>query len=230
MQMIILCELVVLNAILVISVNGFLDYKIMEGYFEAKYIKYAAIVGCFNRRVSNINQVIIPDSFKPNYKHMGLILDGDCDMAEDFLLQCGRYKYFDVRHHWLILSSTKKVLNIFKNVGMYINSNIQVVYPGRNGKGGIKHYTIDEVYNPSSDRGGTLKHYNIGFYNENNGYNTKDEYKYWIRRNMTGVTLKTMIVVGALERMTVDYGSSPLFVRADRAKVIDYGRRIWSLR
>lgn len=37
-------------------------------------------------------------------------------------------------------------------------------------------------------------------------------------------------MVGALERKSIDFGSSPLFLRADRAQVIDYGRNTWILR
>lgn len=37
-------------------------------------------------------------------------------------------------------------------------------------------------------------------------------------------------MVGALERKVIDFGSSPLFLREDRARVIDYGRNTWILR
>nr|XP_023011564.1 glutamate receptor 1-like [Leptinotarsa decemlineata] len=37
-------------------------------------------------------------------------------------------------------------------------------------------------------------------------------------------------LVGALSEQSVDYGSSPLFVRTDRATVMEYGRRTWTLR
>ncbi|CAH1113584.1 unnamed protein product [Psylliodes chrysocephalus] len=37
-------------------------------------------------------------------------------------------------------------------------------------------------------------------------------------------------LVGALQRKQIDYGSSPLFVRTDRAEVMEYGRRTWTLR
>ncbi|KAJ8972992.1 hypothetical protein NQ317_009428 [Molorchus minor] len=37
-------------------------------------------------------------------------------------------------------------------------------------------------------------------------------------------------LVGALESRSIDYGSSPLFVRSDRARVMEYGRRTWILR
>lgn len=37
-------------------------------------------------------------------------------------------------------------------------------------------------------------------------------------------------LVGYLERKETDYGSSPLFVRADRGEVIDYGRKAYVMR
>lgn len=37
-------------------------------------------------------------------------------------------------------------------------------------------------------------------------------------------------IVGNLDQHLIDYGSSPLFVRTDRAEVMEYGRRTWILR
>lgn len=37
-------------------------------------------------------------------------------------------------------------------------------------------------------------------------------------------------MAGELERKVIDYGSSPLFYRRIRAKVLDYGRQTWTLR
>lgn len=37
-------------------------------------------------------------------------------------------------------------------------------------------------------------------------------------------------MAGDLERRVIDYGSSPLIVRSDRAEILSYGHRMWILR
>lgn len=42
--------IVVLQFVLVISVSGFLDYEIIEGYFRKRFINYATVIGCFSKK------------------------------------------------------------------------------------------------------------------------------------------------------------------------------------
>lgn len=42
--------IIVLYFALVISVSGYLDYDMIEGYFKRKFINYATIIGCFSRK------------------------------------------------------------------------------------------------------------------------------------------------------------------------------------
>lgn len=113
------------------------------------------------------------------------------------MFQSGKYKYFHEKHHWLILISKENFTYLFDNVDMYINANIEIIYPDNFPS--LKNYTIQAVYNPSFTQGGTIKFYKVGFYNTVDGYKVKEAYpKYFLRRNMTGVHLKTMIVVRIL--------------------------------
>ncbi|KAJ8963510.1 hypothetical protein NQ317_010575, partial [Molorchus minor] len=114
----------------------------------------------------------------------------------------GNYKCFDDRHHWLILTSYRTFLNDFDNVTLYINANIQVIYPKEN-VSHVNNFTVEDVYNPSSNRGGILNHRTLGFYNKMEGYVAREKgCKYWIRRNMTGVTLKTIVVVSSGSKLS----------------------------
>ncbi|XP_072397594.1 ionotropic receptor 75a-like [Diabrotica undecimpunctata] len=186
--------------------------------------------------------------------------------------------------------------NFFENVEFYVNSDIIILY--KLFENGLNIYKLEDMYNPASMKGGQLKRRNIGFYNSTVGGFKKDqEYKYWLRRNLTGITLKSMLVapfnfegpleeyfqnksvnvldlkiknfnkfqyqilgycadyynytkkdilvktwgylrpdgtfdgmVGALSSREIDYGNSPLILRADRAKFVQYGGLTWMLR
>ncbi|XP_018571126.1 glutamate receptor 2-like [Anoplophora glabripennis] len=308
MQMMQLSRLIaVLYFVLVISVSGFLDCEIIEGYIKKRFINHVTIIGCFSKKeqlkivkkltsklmtsVLNLNKTNIHQTLETTL-HLGVILDGDCNGVKHFLSMGGKHKYFDEKHHWLVLTSTTNFTHLFDNVEIYINGNIEIIYPEKN-VSSVKNYTIQAVYNPSSSQGGYVKFYTVGFYNTMEGYTFGETYpKYSLRRNMTGVRLKTMVVlpipfkgklldyldneenrdintfnryqynlmslcqrfynftkevtisttwgykkedgsfdglVGALERKQVDYGSSPIFVRTDRAKVVQYGRKTWTL-
>lgn len=105
---------------------------------------------------------------------------------------------FDVRHHWLIIFSRSNFSNIFGKVEMYINADIHASYP-KDLRVKNKNYTIEDVYNPASGKGGKMKRKVIGFYNELEGYKVHiPNCKYCDRRDMTNVALKTKIVVSTI--------------------------------
>ncbi|RZC33887.1 glutamate receptor 2-like, partial [Asbolus verrucosus] len=204
--------------------------------------------------ILNINQPGIYENLKTTHRQIGVILDGDCPKSEEFLIACGHRKFFSVKHHWLITTFSISIVEKFNNVNLNINVDIHIAIS--NAK--TLNWTIIDVYNPAFERGGTLNYTKVGYYNEKQGYNARSTVaKYWTRKNMTGVTFKTMAtvnafcgcsmditttkswgyptpngsfdgMVGALQRKAIDFGCSPMFVRADRTKVIDYGRSVWS--
>lgn len=161
--------------------------------------------------VLNLNK-IVTERFLESSHHLGIVLDGDCKQAQTFLqavsnfytfgtshrhllFQIGKQGYFGEKHHWLILSSKRNFTHMFRDVEMYVNADIEIVCPEENSSF-TKTYTVQEVYNPSYSRGGSVKFRRIGFYNAVHGYNVGQMHnKYFLRRDMTGVHLKTMIVV-----------------------------------
>lgn len=59
------------------------------------------------------------------------------------------------------------------------------------------------MYNPAYGKGGKIKTRIIGFYNQNDGYQVDEvNRKYYVRKNMTGVTLQSNIVVGIMDVTT----------------------------
>jgi hypothetical protein len=73
-----------------------------------------------------------------------------------------------------------------------INADIQIAVKNST----TQNWTITDIYNPASEYGGSLSFTKIGDYSEGRGYNArKKEATYWTRKNMTGVTFKTMVVV-----------------------------------
>ncbi|XP_057653375.1 ionotropic receptor 75a-like [Diorhabda carinulata] len=303
--------LFVFNIIGIILVNGKLDVKLVKDYFKEKTINYGTIIGCFSDKeflllskslafenymlaFINIKKIKRHDKLwflQTNKSHVGVILDGDCEqnVLEPFLLQCGWDRYFNVKIHWLITTTNKNFSDTFKNIELYIDADINLLYPTK-----YNNFFVVDVYNPASTKGGGLKTLNLGKYNNTSGFRMKKEnYKYWSRKNMTGVVLRTIVVLpvdfngslidylhdkknpevntfnrfhyevisscvnyynftslvsrskswgylkndgtfdgmaGELERKTIDYGSSPLFYRERRAKILDYGRQTWTLR
>ncbi|XP_044265375.1 uncharacterized protein LOC123011804 [Tribolium madens] len=239
--------------------------------------------------VFDINRQNIQERMKSRHFHTGIILYGDCASTEKFITNCGQSYLFDVKHHWLIIASSKNIRAKFDNVILNINADIKVVIPEK-----TSNWSVIDVYNPASKHGGALNFTKIGIYNKHDGYKIKyTGVKYWNRKNLTGVTFKSMVVlpvpfkgtlqnyldsddnrdvntfnrfhsrlisfckdyynfsldievsrswgytkgdgtfdgmVGALENKIIDFGSSPLFLREDRARVIDYGRNTWILR
>lgn len=72
-----------------------------------------------------------------------------------------------------------------------VNADIHLTFPQKN-----SNWTVLDIYNPASQHGGTLNFTQIGFYNRNVGYKIKYcGSKYWNRKNLTGVTFKSMVVV-----------------------------------
>lgn len=105
---------------------------------------------------------------------------------------------FGVKHHWLLKFSTANKTEILNDVEMYINADIHVAYPREYNKKN-KNYTIEDVYNPAYGKGGELKRKIIGFYNDKDGYKVEVPLsKYYERKNMTNVILKTKVVVGII--------------------------------
>nr|CAI5819932.1 unnamed protein product [Callosobruchus analis] len=73
--------------------------------------------------------------------------------------------------------------------------DITVAYPSE-GNTGEKNYVIEEVYNPAEGKGGHLNRRVLGTFNVSHGYKAREKRcKYWVRRNMTGVLLKTTVVL-----------------------------------
>ncbi|CAH1364653.1 unnamed protein product [Tenebrio molitor] len=287
------------------QVNCLIDFNLIENYFSEKGIKSATIFGCFSKAerinlakilmsktrpvsILNINRKGGHESIKSNHQQIGVVVDGDCSSSEQFLITSGHLKLFDEKHHWLITSLSSTVVNKFEKVALSINADIQIAVKNST----TQNWTITDIYNPASEYGGSLSFTKIGDYSEGRGYNArKKEATYWTRKNMTGVTFKTMVVllapfegtldeylhnednrnvntfnrfqhkllcfcrdyynftmetelgkswgypypngsfdgmVGAMERKLIEFGSSPIFVREDRAKKIDYGRNTWS--
>lgn len=74
---------------------------------------------------------------------------------------------------------------------MNVESNIYVAHHT------ATNYLIYELYNPSSTRGGVLHKTEAGYFKNASKYLIKniDDGKFWKRRNLTGVTFSTPIVV-----------------------------------
>lgn len=90
----------------------------------------------------------------------------------------------------MIVSNSLNIFKKFKNVILNINADIHVAIRNNN------NWTIFDVYNPASEHGGVLKYSRMGYYKTGQGYNARTrEAKYWARKNMTGITFKTMVVV-----------------------------------
>lgn len=58
-------------------------------------------------------------------------------------------------------------------------------------------YTIFDVYNPAYKHGGELQIQLLNTYNKNNDTYSlaKTGSKYWMRKNMTGITFRSAVVV-----------------------------------
>lgn len=103
-----------------------------------------------------------------------------------------------MKYHWLVLASDSNFSKIFEYVELYINADISVVYPEY--QENSKVYIVQDVYNPASNRGGSLKTSIVGYYTKKRGYViTKSGFKYNLRKNMTGVTLKSIVVVSKIK-------------------------------
>lgn len=107
------------------------------------------------------------------------------------MFQCGQLKLFGAKHHWLIVASSINVTEKFNNVVLNINADIHLAVPST-----PLNWTIIDIYNPASKHGGVLNCTEIGLYNEKEGYKFRNyEAIYWARKNMTGITFKSLVVV-----------------------------------
>ncbi|KAG5900001.1 hypothetical protein JTB14_009087 [Gonioctena quinquepunctata] len=208
---------------LMVSVDSFMDIDMMRAYFKAKNTHRVYVVGsfqntaklkmlralAFGHQTISILRLDHPNNLKilkTQNNHIGVILDGDCDgrKTEKFIKQCGKDKLFGVTHHWLIISRNKAFSDIFEDIELYINADIHFAHPKDDA---TNTYVIEDVFNPAFGKGGELKKRVLGYYTQNAGYPLQgQECKYRLRRNMTGVTLKSHIVLPVpFERELLDY-------------------------
>lgn len=105
-------------------------------------------------------------------------------------------KYFYETYHWLITSSTMNITEKLKILRLNINSDMNLVIFKQSDSINNANVSIYDVYNPAFEHGGELKVDIFGYYNQKQGYIINNlENKYWRRKNMTGVTFKSAVVV-----------------------------------
>lgn len=91
------------------------------------------------------------------------------------------------------MRTSKNLKELFKNVTININADINVAVLN---KSISEKYTIFDVYNPAASHGGNIYFIKIGYYDQKVSFNIENhKEKYFRRRNLTGVTFKSMIVV-----------------------------------
>ncbi|KAJ8924532.1 hypothetical protein NQ315_007330 [Exocentrus adspersus] len=137
-----------------------------------------------------------------NDLHLAVILDGDCENITMILNAHTNKKHFYETFHWLVISKSKaNILAALNNVKMNINSEVHLgVYKDRH------NYTIYDIYNPASEHGGVLIAKPLGYYQENIGYTARIlQNKYLLRRDMTGVTFTSAVVLPSLDKPLKDY-------------------------
>ncbi|KAK5649013.1 hypothetical protein RI129_003905 [Pyrocoelia pectoralis] len=245
--------------ITVTYVNAKFDYSLAKAFLKMKYCTMATYFHCSAKkeimkqfltddiRVS-VHEVTnrtfsIQTVLEKQHYHIGVIIDGDCPSLEPFFIECANRKFFFETYHWLVFGSNDSVVNTFENVGLCINADVSLVIPN------YSTWTIFDIYNPSQKRGGHLKVEEVGFYNEEEGYNSKFVWnRYYKRRNMTGTTFKAAMVsiinswgyvqpdgdvdglVGKLKYDELDFGIAALLYKLFRLKVIDYGYGNWVMK
>ncbi|CAH1113582.1 unnamed protein product [Psylliodes chrysocephalus] len=83
-----------------------------------------------------------------------------------------------------------------KILRLNINSDMNLVILKQSDSINNANVSIYDVYNPAFEHGGELKVDIFGYYNQKQGYIINNlENKYWRRKNMTGVTFKSAVVV-----------------------------------
>lgn len=78
---------------------------------------------------------------------------------------------------------------VFKNVILTVNSNLKIL---------MEDYTVYDVYNPSTLHGAQLTYSPFKHWKPERRIfvkDTKHEHMYWVRRNMSGILFKAMVVV-----------------------------------
>lgn len=99
---------------------------------------------------------------------------------------------FGVKHHWLIPTISFEVIELFRKVLLNIDCDIQIALYNNE----TYNWTILDLYNPASEHGGEMKYTPVGFFNRKDGYRARiKESKYYVRKNLTGVLFKSVVVV-----------------------------------
>lgn len=108
-------------------------------------------------------------------------------------------------YHWLIFNlQVNEIDSFFSNAPLNINSDVHLTLYNS----AEKLTDIFDVYNGAYNHKGVLIVTKAGFYTKGKGYDvSKIENKYWKRRNMTGITFKSAIVVSV--HMRENLGREP---------------------
>lgn len=141
--------------------------------------------------VNNFKSIKDDLMFKADRIPTGILVDGDCPNMSEFLVKCALWKLFDVKHIWLIQSSTNNIFELFDNVDINVNAIVHTVIKKN------VFWPIIDVYSPARKKGGLLNLTEIGYYDTRKNTYKVNSFgsKYWIRRNMTGVKFKADVVV-----------------------------------
>ncbi|KAH1007794.1 hypothetical protein HUJ04_004988 [Dendroctonus ponderosae] len=195
-------------------IAGLMDMQLAINFFKTRSLQHNVLLTCANKKdrvnyqktinleanililMKNMNNLNVLNNIVSDYKRLGIVMDGDCMDAKTFLLRCEKYKVFDTKHFWLVLHSSSSYRYLFENANLNIDSEVKVAYPSTNLTTDETRYILDEVYNPAYGKGGHLKSFKTGTYGTNNEFHMdKMKNKYVVRRNLTGVHFKSLVVL-----------------------------------
>ncbi|KAK9883985.1 hypothetical protein WA026_004921 [Henosepilachna vigintioctopunctata] len=125
---------------------------------------------------------------------LSVMADSKCKGLKMYLTKFEKHKAFYENFSWLILTtSVSSGENLLKDLNIDINSDIHLAVQDQSNSYNREIY---DAYNPSRNHGGDVIIKKIGKFSTKRGYILeKQSDKYWRRKNMTGLTFKSAVVI-----------------------------------
>ncbi|XP_063897567.1 ionotropic receptor 75a [Helicoverpa armigera] len=205
-------------------------------YFKHRDVKFVCLLTCekystwalqYSKSASILNIAASETSIirsKVNYNRvenclrrktygLGVIIDTNCEMAEDVLYFASQNMWLDSHHKWLLIDDDEAKLEVYNNtdtenvlfedrnttlIDILSNLNISVDADIVVAENGNTSYNLYEVYNYGKIQGGNLIVNEIGVWTHENGFNLNinlNGYKYYRRWDFQNISMRMILVV-----------------------------------
>ncbi|XP_070502114.1 ionotropic receptor 75a-like [Chironomus tepperi] len=160
------------------------DIKKWNEFNEFKFMSY------YDMSVKSVNESIVDEIMRINYRNLGVILDANCDQVSTLFEISSSRNYFNSSYNWLMLSADyNETTELLSHQNINFDAEITLAILDD------KNITLLDIYNPSFKYNAGLVISHKGTYNVSGGLTIELKgVKLNRRSNLHGITLNAGVV------------------------------------